>query len=205
MRGLKLEFYNVTELSVDDRFQWEQLTASWFEEYFSTVPVSTIVKGSMETRVIFQSSELKEDPDGFAYIVLYDQELQYRTTSEEEDSDPLTYAIMPFENNSSRNDYTNRLREELRFFRNTAKVGIPTVTATDPTVRTIPGGLIAAITIVLFLIVIVATFIWTRRSADFAGPTPDNIPDTFSFMGSVGSRRFGAADAMYVCCHRKDD
>lgn len=183
---------------MDNRFQWEQLTAAWFEEYFATVPVDTIVQGSMETRVVFQSSKLKEYPDGFAYVVLYDQELQYRTTSEDEDSDPLVYALMPFKNNSSRDEYTDRLREELVVFRNTAKVGIPMVTTTDPAVKTIPGGLIVALTIVFFVIVVVAAFIWTRRSGDFAGPTPDNSPDTFSFMESVGSRRFGAADATYV-------
>ena len=202
LENLLLGFTNVVELSVDARFQWEEVTTKWFEGYFAASGNgSSIVPGSMQTVIHAQSSYVEDSAtDGFLYIVVYNQELTYRSTDGEQD-DPFLLAAMPFLDASDQSEYLDMLVEDVRFFRDADSIVGPMLQSStedsDNSDRLSDSGIIW-IVVVLFVVVCCGGFIWATMSDGMMSNAPDNIPDTFSFMGSMGGSKKFTPDAMYV-------
>lgn len=202
VENLQLEMYNITELSVDERFKWESVTGAWFEEYFAQNPVDGIVRGSMKTSIRVRSFYVDEKTDGFAYVIGYDQELVYRAPEDEVSGiDPLQYVALPFETNGYKEELIKTLSREMDIFQNVKSFDGPIVeisSSGDPSFESarISDGAIVSIVVVLAVMVFAGGITWVMMSNHLKTNIPDNIPDTFSFMGSLGSRKLGPTDAM---------
>lgn len=193
--NIQMDFTNVTSLSVDEILRLESLTQIWFKAYFDENGPITLISTTiiLKSRIPVQMN----NGNGFALRLVYDQVLEYEL---DEDlglrSDELV--LLPFREPEWITAYVELLKDPI-FTPNLIPLGdsidVPIVKgeAKEQTVsRRLTNGLVWMVVAICFTIGI---YICYKLLINNRGglKVQDFAPDTFSFIGSETSRRFGDA------------
>jgi hypothetical protein len=197
VNNIQIDLLNVTSMSFDESIRWESLTTIWFESYYE--PKGPVRVKS--TSILMQSSTPLELGDtSYALRVVYDQRLEYYTVAENDriHLTPKELVVLPFQSPEWNAAYIELLRSDPRFLPRLVSlggpIGVPIVgdsqQADIGSSRKLSNGLIWLVVALPFVVVAYASY---RLLEENRGglKVPDFAPDTFSFIGSETSRRFG--------------
>lgn len=194
--NIQMDLPNVTDVTIDETLRWEELTRMLFSWYFDdNGPIKlTWTKITLRSSVPVQLDGEYE----FALRLLYDQTLEY----EEDESLELTPAelvVLPFKDPEWRKAYALLLSGDPVFLQNFVDIGdsidVPVILGSpeeQTSSRRLTNGLVWMVVAICFSL---GMYVCYKLLINNRGglKIQDFAPDTFSFIGSETSRRFGDA------------
>jgi hypothetical protein len=198
--NIQIDLLNVTSMNVHEVLTWESLTSEWFVDYYATRGGPVAIESTL---IWFKSSTpIELDSSTHALRVVYDQVLHYGAASQDfinvtRSATPEELVALPFESAEWNAVYIQRLNSNAHFAPNLVTMGGPIdapVVLGEPVAkthnRTLAHGIIALLVVLCCALIMYASYRTVKENRGGL-KVRDYAPDTFSFIGSETSRRFG--------------